>query len=58
MPIYEYLCLQCCNVYDKLIPESERNDEQECTKCGSMDSELQLSSGHFKVPGGYDGRLK
>jgi len=33
MPIYDYKCLHCNIIFDKLISASKRNEEQNCPQC-------------------------
>ena len=42
MPIYEYACTICSNVFEKLRPMSEMDEPANCPDCGS-DSKRQLS---------------
>ena len=35
MPIYEYICEECGQKYDKLVRSSTANVELACPKCGS-----------------------
>ena len=42
MPIYEYACTICSNVFERLRPMSEMDEPANCPDCGS-DSKRQLS---------------
>ena len=42
MPIYEYACTICSNVFEKLRPMSEMDEPANCPDCGS-DSRRKLS---------------
>ena len=42
MPIYEYACTICSNVFEKLRPMSRMDEPANCPDCGS-DSKRQLS---------------
>lgn len=39
MPLYDYKCNACDEVYEKTVKIAEMNDPQECPYCGSMDSQ-------------------
>ena len=47
MPIREYQCLKCRNVFEKLNPEGEI----ECPKCGSKDIEKRFSAYSWRFRG-------
>jgi putative FmdB family regulatory protein len=49
MPIFEYLCTACGNLFEKVMKSGE-NGEPDCPKCGSSNVEKQLSS--FAAPAG------
>jgi putative FmdB family regulatory protein len=54
MPIYEYKCTKCDNVFELL--ETTFNDvkEKKCTKCGSnAERIISLTSFHLKGTGWY-----
>ena len=42
MPIYEYACTICSNVFEKLRPMSQMDEPANCPDCGS-DARRQLS---------------
>ena len=44
MPIYEFNCNQCNNVYELNLPISKR-DEGLCPKCDSLDTYRSLDTG-------------
>lgn len=44
MPIYEYRCTSCQNTFSKLQPMSSNNREVPCPRCGSTDTQRQLST--------------
>ncbi len=35
MPLYEYRCEECGEVFEKLVSLSKRNEPVPCPKCGS-----------------------
>ena len=47
MPIFEYLCKECDNAFEKIVQGSKKPD---CPSCGSKKLEKQLSV--FAVSGG------
>jgi len=44
MPLYEYRCKDCGEVFDKLRPVSKADDEILCPRCQSKKTERQLST--------------
>ena len=50
MPLYEYLCEDCGNSFDTLVPFSKADQPQRCPKCGNQHSQRKLST--FAVGGG------
>jgi putative FmdB family regulatory protein len=53
MPMYEYRCDECGNLYEQLRRMSDADRDLECPKCGSHDVERQLSA--FAMSGGGAG---
>lgn len=48
MPIYEYICEQCGNKFDKIRPMSEADAPIECEHCHSNDTHRALSRCYCK----------
>ena len=46
MPIYEYLCIECENIFDKLVSfsNSSYKDAIECPECGSNNTKKLMSA--------------
>jgi len=44
MPIYEYRCKECGEVFERLIMEPEQERELVCPKCNSSDVQRVLSA--------------
>jgi putative FmdB family regulatory protein len=36
MPLYEYLCTECKNEFEKIVLHHDTNKEEECPKCGKI----------------------
>ena len=53
MPMYEFKCAKCGDVFEELIRNSKDNDDAQCPGCGSHDIERVLSS--FSVSTGSSG---
>ena len=53
MPMYEFKCVKCGDVFEELIRNSKDNDDVECPECGSHDVTRVLSS--FAVSMGSSG---
>ena len=49
MPVYEYVCQQCDNPFEKLLGMSRADQAQVCPSCGSQETQRQLSA--FAVSG-------
>ena len=43
MPVYEYICQECENRFEKRVGFSEADRDQECPACGSSHSRKQIS---------------
>ncbi|EFK07652.1 putative regulatory protein (CxxC_CxxC_SSSS) [delta proteobacterium NaphS2] len=44
MPIYEFKCKKCGNLYESLCFRSNGEDKGPCPSCGAEESEKQLST--------------
>ena len=55
MPIYEYRCRDCDNLFQKLQPMSASADGLVCPKCGNPDVERQVSAFASTSTGGLLG---
>ena len=44
MPIFEYRCKDCGEQFETLVYSSSSNQEIECPKCKSSNTEKQMSS--------------
>ena len=53
MPLYEYVCQQCGQTFEKLVSMSKADDPQSCPGCAGVESRRKLSS--FAVSGGSSG---
>jgi len=51
MPIYEYMCQNCQNVFEKWLKFSETTENAPCPKCGSRAQRI-LSNTAFVLKGG------
>ncbi|MCB9480897.1 MAG: zinc ribbon domain-containing protein [Desulfobacteraceae bacterium] len=49
MPIYEFRCLECKEIFEVIIVSGNEDDEIKCSKCGSSSFERVLSSGSISV---------
>ena len=49
MPIYEFRCLKCDNVFEILKVKDEDELEMKCPHCGSEDFERVLSTTTYSV---------
>ncbi len=44
MPLYEYYCRKCGQLFDKLVPLSQIDKKVTCPRCQSEEIERQLST--------------
>ncbi|MDR2695508.1 MAG: zinc ribbon domain-containing protein [Deltaproteobacteria bacterium] len=51
MPIYEYTCPQCRNVFEKWLKLSETTENAPCPQCGSQAQRI-ISNTAFVLKGG------
>lgn len=52
MPIYEYRCLNCQALFEKLVMRAEGSGTVACPKCAGTASERVMSSTNYSMPGG------
>lgn len=51
MPIYEFRCIKCNEVFEFLMKPGEESVEAVCPKCGSEDFERIMSCTNFAMGG-------
>jgi putative FmdB family regulatory protein len=51
MPIYEYMCPNCQNIFEKWLKLSETTEHTPCPKCGSQAQHI-ISNTAFVLKGG------
>lgn len=51
MPIYSYYCRECDDIFDEIVPMTERGEPQPCPDCGT-ESERRLTGANFKFRAG------
>jgi putative FmdB family regulatory protein len=44
MPMYEFKCTKCSDVFEELIRNTKDNNDVQCPECGSPDVKRVLSS--------------
>lgn len=44
MPIYEYKCNTCEQVFDELVPMNTEGDSLKCPKCGNVGAKRLISA--------------
>ncbi|MBN2061731.1 MAG: zinc ribbon domain-containing protein [Deltaproteobacteria bacterium] len=53
MPIFEFRCVKCGNIFEKLFMKSEEEVEISCPECKSREFERVVSSSNYAMgPGG------
>jgi putative FmdB family regulatory protein len=50
MPLYEYICHDCGQTFEKMVRFSEQDQLPTCPTCGSVETQKQLST--FATRGG------
>ena len=43
MPLYEYICRDCSNDFEALIPSTRRDEGDSCPQCGSQKVARRIS---------------
>ena len=43
MPIYEFICVECGNEFERLVWKSSENNKLQCPKCRSTNLEEKVS---------------
>ncbi|MHB8158170.1 MAG: FmdB family zinc ribbon protein [Desulfocucumaceae bacterium] len=56
MPIYEFRCLECGNVFEKLFVKPDEKAEISCPKCQSESFERIISSSNYVMGAGKSGK--
>ena len=54
MPVYEYRCPDCTNLFEKLVSFSEASRDVNCPTCGAQASKLLSTFAAIGVAGGSD----
>jgi putative FmdB family regulatory protein len=49
MPIYEFKCLECENIFEMLMINSNETIEMRCSRCNSHDLERVMSTTNYSV---------
>lgn len=49
MPIFEFRCMKCGNIFEKLFMKSEEKVEISCPECESQSFERVVSSSNYAV---------
>ena len=52
MPIYEYRCDQCRNLFEVLTTSTSDNADSKCPKCGSSKTQKTISASSFRINSG------
>ena len=55
MPIYEFRCLKCQELFEFLAVRSDDTMETRCPHCGAEDFERVMSSSNFALGSGGSG---
>lgn len=49
MPIYDYKCNNCNNIFEVLVTSSASTDDVVCTKCKSKNTKKTISAGSYRL---------
>jgi putative FmdB family regulatory protein len=49
MPIYEFKCLECENIFEMLLINANETVEMKCSKCKSKNLERVMSTTNYSV---------
>jgi putative FmdB family regulatory protein len=52
MPLYEFKCQDCNQIFELLVMNREQDLEMTCPHCGSETFERVLSTTHYAMGGG------
>jgi len=52
MPIYEYRCQECKNLFEAILTSTETSAEVTCPKCGSSAVKKTISASSFRISSG------
>ena len=52
MPIFEFKCTKCEDLFEILVMKKDEDVEMKCPKCGSEEFERVMSSANYAVGGG------
>ena len=52
MPIYEFRCLKCQNVFELLVLNDAEDAEMRCPNCSSEDFQRVMSAASYTMGGG------
>jgi putative FmdB family regulatory protein len=55
MPIYEFRCLNCQDLFEMLVMGSDEHEKIKCPRCNSETSERVMSTTNFCMTGGNAG---
>ncbi len=56
MPIYEFRCVSCGQIFEKIFMSTEENVELACPECGAAVVERVVSVTNHAMGGGSEGR--
>jgi len=51
MPIYEFRCLNCQDLFEMLVMNSDGHGKVRCPRCNAETSERVMSTTNFSMPG-------
>ena len=52
MPIYEYKCQECRNIFEVITTSAEDPTKAECSKCGSNNVQKTISASSYRISSG------
>lgn len=55
MPIFEFRCLECKDLFEVLVMKNNEEEEVKCPHCGAQHFERVMSATSYSMPGGDHG---
>ncbi len=55
MPLYEFRCRECKNLFETLVTSSNEVDDVTCTKCASKNIKKTISATNFRISSSSSG---
>jgi putative FmdB family regulatory protein len=57
MPIYEYRCQKCNNLFEVLVSSTAATEDIACDKCGSSEIKKTISASGYRLSSSEGGKI-